>query len=220
MAEIREIVLPGQLIEDRKGRKIGKGVYLEEDNIFAKVLGTLRNGEDEVSVIPLSGVYQPAVGDKIVGSIKDLAISGWMVDINSPYIGFLPLSEAVAEFVDTMKTDLSRYFDLGDIIYCKVSRVTKDKNVQVSMRVIGSRKLFGGIAIEVTPSKIPRIIGKAGSMISLLKEKTGCEIVAGQNGMVWIKGVNKAKAIEAILTIERESHIIGLTEKIVRMLGG
>jgi len=217
--EAREIVLPGELIDERKGRKIGKGTYLEEDKIFAKVLGVVRIGEDEVSVIPLSGVYLPTIGDKVVGVISDLAISGWMIDINSPYTAFLPLSEAVSEFVDTMKTDISRFYDIGDVIYCKVSKVTKDKTVQVSMRVIGSRKLFGGIIINITPSKIPRLIGKGGSMISLLKTKTGCEIIAGQNGAVWIRGLNKAKVIEAILTIEKESHTIGLTEKIEKMLG-
>lgn len=217
--EVREIVLPGELIDERKGRKIGKGTYLEEDKIFAKVLGIVRIGEDEVSVIPLSGVYLPTIGDKVIGVISDLGISGWMININSPYTAFLPLSEAVSEFVDTLKTDISRFYDIGDVIYCKVSKVTKDKTVQVSMRVIGSRKLFGGIIINVTPSKIPRIIGKGGSMISLLKNKTGCEIIAGQNGAVWIRGLNKAKVIEAILTIEKESHTIGLTEKIEKMLG-
>ena len=127
--DVREIVLPGELIDERKGRKIGKGVYLEEDRIFAKVLGIPRVGEDEISVIPLSGVYLPTVGDKVVGVIFDLAISGWMVDINSPYIAFLPLSEAVSEFVDTMKTDISSFFDIGDVAYCKVSKVTKNKTI-------------------------------------------------------------------------------------------
>jgi len=73
--EVREIVLPGELIDERKGRKIGKGTYLEEDKILAKVLGIVRVGEDEVSVIPLSGVYLPTISDKVVGVIEDLAIS-------------------------------------------------------------------------------------------------------------------------------------------------
>ena len=37
--------------------------------------------------------------------------------------------------------------------------------------------------------------------------------------MVWIRGENKEKALEAIFTIEKESHTIGLTEKIEKMLG-
>jgi exosome complex component RRP4 len=79
--------------------------------------------------------------------------------------------------------------------------------------------LLGGIIIKVTPQKIPRIIGKEGSMIKLIKQKTACDIITGQNGVVWLRGENKAKAIEAILTIEKESHTIGLTEKIEKLLG-
>jgi len=217
--ETREILLPGEIVEERRGRKIGKGVYVENDRVFAKVLGIPRIDENEISVIPLSGVYIPSVGDRVIGIISQVEISGWSVDINSPYTAFLPLSEGVEAYVDVMRADLSRYFDTNEIIFCRISRVTKNKIVQVSMRDLGSRKMHDGIIIKVTPSKVPRIIGKAGSMINLIKNKTGCDIVTGQNGIIWIRGERKDKAIEAILTIENESHIIGLTERIEKMLG-
>lgn len=213
----REILLPGEIVDERKGRKLGTGVYLEDDKIFSKVLGIPRMDENEVSVIPLSGVYIPKTGDRIIGKIKEVGISGWTVDINSPYEAFLPLSEAVEEFVDT-RSDISKYFDVDDVILCKISRVTKNKIVQVSMNDMSARKLYDGVIIKVTPTKIPRIIGKEGSMVNLIKTKTNCIITTGQNGLVWIKGENKAKAIEAILKIEEESHTIGLTEKIEKML--
>lgn len=216
--EVREIVLPGESIGEKKGRKIGRGAYFEGEKVFASVLGIPRIDENEISVISLSGVYAPSIGDKVVGIIEAVEISGWTVDINSPYLAFLPLSEGVEEFVDTQRTDISRFHDINDIIFCKISKVTKNKTVQVSMRDIGSRKLYGGITIKVTPTKIPRMIGKGGSMISLIKNSTGCEVIAGQNGIVWIKGEKKDKAIEAIMTIEKESHIVGLTEKIEKML--
>lgn len=219
MTEIKDVVLPGEFIIERKGRKVSRGAYFEGEKVFAAVLGIPRIDEDEISVISLSGVYTPSIGDKIVGIIQAVEISGWTVDINSPYLAFLPLSEGVGEFVDTQRTDISRFYDINDIVFCKISKVTKNKTIQVSMRNIGSRKLYGGITIKVTPTKIPRIIGKGGSMIGLIKEKTGCEIIAGQNGIVWIRGERKDKVIEAIMTIEKESHTIGLTEKIEKMLG-
>jgi len=212
------IVLPGEFIEERKGRKLGKGVYEENGKVFAKVLGLPRMTDTEVSVIPLSGAYLPNVGDRIIGVVSTVEIAGWFVDINSPYPAFLPLAEAVEEFVDTSRVDLSRYFDTGDVIFCRISKVTKGKNVQVSMRDMVSRKLYGGVLIKVTPSKVPRIIGKGGSMIQMIKQKTRCDIYVGQNGVIWIRGENKGKAIEAILLIERESHTTGLTERIERML--
>lgn len=212
-----DVVVPGEFISEKAGRKVGQGAYYEGEKVFAEVLGIPRINENEIFVIPLSGVYVPDVDDKVIGCIKAVEISGWSVDINSPYLAFLPLSEGVAGFVDSHKDDLSRFFDVGDMIFCKISKCTKSKTIQVSMRVIGAKKLYDGITIKVTPSKIPRIIGKNGSMISLIKQKTVCDIIAGQNGVIWIRGEDKAKAIEAILKIERESHTVGLTERIEGM---
>lgn len=215
----REMVLPGDFLDERKGRKVGQGTYEENDKVFSKFLGIPRINENELAVIPLSGTYLPRFGDRIIGVIEAVEVSGWFVDINSPYSAFLPLSEAVEEFVDLQRAELTRYFDVGDIVFCRLSKVTKGKTVQASMRDFESRKLRNGVLIKVTPTKIPRIIGKEGSMIMMIKDKTKCEIVTGQNGLVWIRGENKDKAVEAVLMIEKESHTVGLTEKIEKMLG-
>jgi exosome complex component RRP4 len=215
----REIVLPGMYLGERKGRKI-TNCYVEGEKVFSKVLGILKVSEEEISVVPLAGKYFPRVGDRIIGRIEEIEVSGWWVDINSPYRAFLPLGEAVEEFVDVRKVDLSRFYDIDDIIFCKITKVTKNKIIQVSMKDMLARKLFGGTTIKITPYKVARVIGKGGSMIELIKEKTGSEIYVGQNGVIWIRGGKKEKAIEAILTIEKEAHTIGLTEKIAKMLGG
>lgn len=215
---VKEAVLPGEFIGDKKGRKVGHGAYVEGEKVFSKFLGFPRIDQYEMNVMPLSGVYIPQLDDRIVGIISSVELSGWFVDLNSPYEAFLPLSEGVDDFVDTQRTDLSRFFDLNDIISCKVSRVTKSKTIQVTMNDFSAKKLSGGIIIKVTPTKIPRIIGKAGSMIQAIRQATACDIVTGQNGVIWIRGENKAKAIEAILTIEKESHMLGLTDKIQKML--
>jgi exosome complex component RRP4 len=214
-----KIVLPGEFVDDLRGRKTGTGVYIDGDKVFAEVLGVPRSGMYEISVVPLAGKYIPQFGDKVIGVVKEVEISGWMIDINSPYVGYLPVSEGVEEFVDN-RVDLTRFYNKGDIIFCRISRVTKSKSVQCSMRDIMARKLNGGTVIKVTPSKVPRIIGKNGSMINLIKTATKTEISTGQNGYIWLRGDRKELAIEAILTIDRESHMPGLTEKIERMVGG
>jgi len=217
MPEVRPIVLPGELIEEKKGRKLGRNVYEENGKVFSKVLGIPKVSENEITVIPLAGVYFPRVGDKVIGIIREIEVAGWFVDINSPYVAFLPLAEAVEEYIDLSRADISKYYDIGDVIFCRISKVTKSKIVQVSMRG-SSQKLVGGIIIKITPSKVPRVIGKNGSMINLIKNKTGCKILVGQNGLIWIEGKEKAKAVEAILTIEKKSHIYGLTEEIEKLL--
>ena len=81
-----------------------------------------------------------------------------------------------------------------------------------------TRKLIGGRILKITPSKVPRVIGKAGSMIELIKDKTKCQIIVGQNGVIWIKGEKESLASKTILMIEKESHISGLTDKITKFL--
>ena len=216
MIETREIVLPGEILVDVKEGRPGHGTFVEDGKIISKFLGILKKGE-YVSVVPLSGVYLPKRGDKIIGFITGIEKVGWVVDINSPWESFLPLSEAVDEFIDFRKTDIIRYYDVGDIIYANILDV-KRGNIQLTMKEPMARKLKGGVTIKITPSKVPRLIGKEGSMINTIKEKTGTVIRVGQNGVVWISGEKVDKAIKAIKMIEEKSHIIGLTEEISKLL--
>ena len=216
MIETREIVLPGEILVDVKEGRPGHGTFVEDGKIISKFLGILKKGE-YVSVVPLSGVYLPKRGDKIIGFITGIEKVGWVVDINSPWEAFLPLSEAVDEFIDFRKTDIIRYYDVGDIVYANILDV-KRGNIQLTMKEPMARKLKGGVTIRITPSKVPRLIGKEGSMINTIKEKTGTVIRVGQNGVVWISGEKVDKAIKAIKMIEEKSHIIGLTEEISKLL--
>lgn len=219
MNEARRIVLPGEVVCERKGRKLGKGVYEVNKKVISKFLGIPKEDKNEIDVIPLSGVYLPKIGDRIIGIIKGVEISGWFVDINSPYTAFLPLGEGVREYVDVNRVDLGKFYDVGDIIFCRVINVTKSKIVQVSMKYLYTKKLVNGSIIKITPSKVPRLIGKGGSMINLIKRVTKCQIIPGENGLIWVKGENISKVIEAISLIEKESHLFGLTEKIKKLLG-
>lgn len=218
MREARKIVLPGEIVCKREGKKLGSGVYEFDGKVLSKFLGIPKESKDEVNVIPLNCVYLPKVGDKVIGIIKSVEISGWQVDINSPYTAFLPLGEGVREFVDVTRVDLSKFYDVGDVIFCKITNVPKSRIVQVSMKYLYTKKLLGGTIVRIIPSKVPRVIGKGGSMINLIKKLTGCQIVTGENGLIWIKGEKVSKVIEALSLIERESHFFGLTEKIKKML--
>ena len=87
--------------------------------------------------------------------------------------------------------------------------------IDLSMRGPELRKLEGGTIISVDPNKVPRLIGKNASMVTLM-EGTGCRIYIGQNGLVWIKGEPDAEVrlIKIIKKVEEEAHTPGLTKKI------
>ena len=103
---------------------------------------------------------------------------------------------------------------------CKIVNVTSQKLVDVTMKGPGLRKLKGGRIIEVNPHKVPRIIGKQGSMVMMIKDATKCNITVGQNGLIWIDGepMNELLALQTIRKIEKESHMSGLTDKIKEYL--
>jgi len=216
--KVRNIVIVGEFIDERKGRKISNTVYEEDGKVYSKVIGIPKIDENEINVIPLNFSYIPKVGDKIIGIIKEVETSGWIVDINSPYLAFLPLGEAVTTFVDILRTDLTKFYNVEDIIYCKVIKVSEDKVINVSMKDEECKKLEDGTIIPITPTKVARVIGKGGSMINLIKEKTKSEIIVGQNGYIYVKGGNIEKVLEAILLIERESQVYGLTDKVKALL--
>jgi exosome complex component RRP4 len=55
----------------------------------------------------------------------------------------------------------------------------------------------------------------------MIKQATNCQIIVGQNGLIWVQGNPKeeALAIQTIKKIEKEAHTPGLTEKIKAFLG-
>ncbi len=214
--EERKLVIPGDFLGEGHA---GNGAYEETaGKVFSKVIGLAEEKGGMFFVIPLSGIYNPKRGDGVVARIQDIIVSKWLVDINSPYEGVLPLSEATEEFIDFTKSDMTKYFNYGDLIFAEILSVTKTKNIQLSMRNRKCRKLRGGRVITVTSAKVPRIIGKQGSMVEMIKDITNTQIVVGQNGIVWVKGDNEDIAIEAVLEIERKSHVSGLTDHIKNML--
>jgi exosome complex component RRP4 len=213
---IREIVVPGDLLAI-SSKKAGPGTYSEGGKIFASQLSIKSVRPDSISVVPFAGQYIPIRGDLVVGKIVDIGPSNWLVDINSPYPSPLHVNEVPwrVEFGETGK-----FMSVGDVVLLKIVGVDEMMRIQVSMQEHGLRKLAGGMVIEVSPSKVPRVIGKNGSMIQMLKNMTGCRIYVGQNGRIWIDGEldSIVKAVRAIRMIEDEAHSLGLTEKVKELL--
>jgi exosome complex component RRP4 len=214
----RALVIPGDTLAVGMDFLPGSGCYRENKEVKSKLLGLTRIKDRFLSVIPISGAYLPKSGDGIIATVSDMQNTFWILDINSPYDATLHISEGVQEFIDTNKTDLSVYYKIGDIIYAKIKNVTKARSVQLSMNDYRAKKLIDGVIIKIVPSKVPRIIGKQGSMIELIKKHTGCHIVVGQNGIVWLKGEEEALAIRTIKLIEKEAHTSGLTKRITEFL--
>lgn len=207
---LRPIVIPGEAVGG-PGLKPGPGTYSEGGQLFAALLGIRNEDGGRVSVIPLNGRYIPQRGDAVIGEVTDFGPSHWLVDINSPYPAPLHATEGPwrVEFGDT-----ARYLTAGDVIMCHVLSVDEIKRVQLTMREQEARRLNGGMVIEISPMKVPRVIGKQGSMVSLIRDLSHCEIYVGQNGRIWLDGDDwdTAIAAKAIRLVEERAQAVGLTE--------
>ena len=215
----KDIVVPGETLAVGMDNFPGQGTYREGENIVASRLGLVQLDGRTIKLIPLSGRYIPKKYDTIICKVTDVTVNGWRLETNSPYQAMLSMKEATSQFIER-GADLTQFYDIGDYIVCSIVNVTSQKLVDVSMKGPGLRKLKGGRMVEVASNKVPRIIGKQGSMISMVKDATGCNISVGQNGLLWIDGTPEGEllAIMAIRKIEEEGHLSGLTDKIKEYL--
>ena len=170
----------------------------------------------------MNGSYVPKEGDVVIGRIAEITFSNWLIDFGFSNFAAISLKDGSSDYIEK-GADLTKYYDYEDYVVTKIVNVTSSNMIDLTMKGPGLRKITGGKIIEVTASKVPRMIGKQASMINLIKENTNCQIVIGQNGLVWIKGdklADEIRATDAIMMIEENAHIEGLTEKVKEFLGG
>jgi exosome complex component RRP4 len=213
--ENKDLVIPGQILSDDEYYS-GRGTFKENGKICSSLIGLVSLRNKKIRVIPLKSKYVPKKGDVVIGKINDVRFSMWDVDINSPYSGILPAFEVFGR----EKKELNKVYDVGDVLFLRVVDVDEIKKAKLGLKGRGMGKFKGGIIVDIAPTKVPRLIGKKGSMINMIKDKTNCKIVVGQNGLVWVKGDEDMEQLtkNIIHLIEAEAHTSGLTNKIKNKL--
>ena len=213
--ENKDLVIPGQVLADDEYYS-GRGTFKENGKVCSSLMGLVSLRNKKIRVIPLKSKYVPKKGDVVIGKINDVRFSMWDVDINSPYSGILPAFEVFGR----EKKELNKVYDVGDVLFLRVVDVDEIKKAKLGLKGRGMGKFKGGIIVDIAPTKVPRLIGKKGSMINMIKDKTNCKIVVGQNGLVWVKGNEDMEQLtrEIIHLIEAEAHTSGLTNKIKNKL--
>lgn len=211
----REVVIPGEVIVQGDEYLPGDGTKKKEEGIVALKYGLVDKSENLVRVIPLSGPYNPRTGNVVIGKVVMLTENGWVIDIGTPKTAFLPITE-VPMYVN--KGALDEVMDLGDMGVFKIIGLGRlGASLSVKSGFFG--KIDEGMVFKINPHKVPRVIGKEGSMIKLIKERTDCKVTIGQNGVVLVKGESIDKELfarKAIDFVAEKSYIEGLTDKVER----
>jgi exosome complex component RRP4 len=209
----RIIVVPGEIIVEGEDYLPGDGTRREGTKIVASKFGLAEEAGRVVRLLSIFGAFVPRRNNVIIGTITDITHAGWLVDIDSASSGFLPIEES-PRFIN--RNEMDQYLAVGDVIAAKIWTV-KTKGIDLTIKGKGLGKLEGGFIFRIIPSRVPRVIGREGSMVNLIKDKTGCNITVGQNGWIWIKGPDtdsEIKARKAVEIVSDKVHIGGLTEKV------
>jgi len=220
MADRRKYVIPGDVITTGPFRP-EQNVMLDGEKIIATAVGISEIYDDSVKVIPLTGKYIPKIDDLVIAKVNSHTSLSWELDINSCYVGFLPAQDVFGRDFSAHADELTSKLKTGDLVAARIANFdrTRDPLVTISDRDLG--KIDSGILIAISPSKVPRLIGKRGSMIQMIEQATDAAVTIGQNGWVVVscdtpEGLLKAKT--AIEMVNEKAHVANLTDQVKEML--
>lgn len=218
---IRKQVIPGEVIV-RGDYRIGSFVEKRGDDYVALRVGLAEIVRNDVKVIPLTGPYIPRTDDQVVGKVVDVTGFGWEVDINSCFKGYLPAVFVFGRDFSPATHDLSSKFRVGDLILARIDSYDRSRDPQLSVRGPGLGKIPRGEIVRISPTKVPRLIGRKGYMIKMISNQTDSDLKVGQNGLVVIAGPPEGvlRAANAIKMIEEEAHMADLAQKVEAFLTG
>ena len=217
----RRYVIPGDVIVTGPLRP-EQNVYQEGDRIISTCVGISEIFENAVRVIPLTGVYVPKTNDLVIGKVIGTSPLSWEFDINSCFIGFLPAQDVFGRDYSPTKDELKQRLNIGDLVAARVANFDRSRDPLLTVQDRDLGKIDSGELNRDTPSKVPRLIGKRGSMIQSIEMATKAIITIGQNGWIVVSCEDPEgllKAIEAVKMVDALAHTPNLTERVKSMLG-
>ncbi len=210
----RKVVVPGEVIVEGDDYLPGDNTEKRNGKIYSLRYGLCEESRDLIRVIPLAGVYEPRRGNVVIGKVENIVGNGWVIDIGAADSAFLNIME-VPRYVN--KDAMDEVLAIDDMVICKIWSIGK-RGIDLSLKGRGFRRIDEGIVFKINPSKVPRVIGKEGSMIKIIKQGTGCDIHVGQNGYALINGdsiEDELLAKEAIMFVSKKSFVSGLTDLVI-----
>ena len=214
-----QFVLPGDIIVTGDYQP-EQNVILEGDRLMSTAIGFSEIKDDLVTVTPLTGLYTPKTDDLVVGKIVSHNALSWEVNINSYYPGILTASDIFGKDYSPSRDDLSLKLNTGDIVLARIANLgSRDPLITITGENLG--KVDSGELIKISPTKIPRLIGKHGSMIQTIEGSTNATITVGQNGLIVVscdETNGLLKALAAIRMVDEQAHLVNLTDKVKKML--
>src|SRR6056297_658169 len=171
----RVLVSPGEVLSSDPNHVPGRGAVRDGDDIISVFIGLKNIHGKYVNVVPLNGLYDPQMGDKIIGLVVNKTPTKWLIDINAKSLALLSPKEAidkseshkykkqkVGTYKIPKKNKLDKY-NVGDLLICKI--ISADRLSTPRLTTLGHKlgKIREGVVMEISAPKIPRVIGRRAS---------------------------------------------------------
>jgi exosome complex component RRP4 len=216
----KRYVIPGDVITTAPLRLEGN-VVLDGKRVMATCMGLSDVSSDSVRVIPLTGVYLPKIDDLVLCTISLVSGNSWFADMDSCYQGMLLAQDVFGRGSYPTMEEMKARLDKGDLVYARIANSDRMREPLLSIMGENLGKIDSGELVKISPTKIPRLIGKHGSMIQTIEGATNATITVGQNGLIVVdceESDGLLKAITAIRMVEEQAHLVDLTNKVKKML--
>ncbi len=225
MKHEKKIVMPGSVLD--RNIRLKASDYIVKSygrGLVSTLVGVIQRSKDGIELIPYKCVYKPKKGDYVIGAVVGYAPNGWIIDIGSYTKAFLPAADVMNHKFDPKKDELSKYLSVGDIVGIKIQEARRIGYLPATIKGSDKDKKYGKIEdyyiIKVSTTKLPRIIGRKGSMIKLIKQKIDGELIIAQNGVILYKGSyeNYILLKKIINLIVAKTFASGLTDAVAEIL--
>lgn len=213
--EVGSLVFPGEAVgsivdpnsqtglrpNDGKKRtvvRLGVGVMQRGTSLYSAKAGMLGLDErrNKVWIENNQKRYVPAVEDMVVGVVIERHSEEYRVDLNGTDTATLP---ALAFEGATKKNKPN--LGIGALVYCRVTRASKNMEAEVSCVEPGSSKswvggetlygeLKGGNVVPVSLGLARALLAKNGPVLKMLGERIPFQSAVGVNGRVWVQAAS------------------------------
>ena len=198
----KDLVIPGDLIAEGPIQAPMTYTYREGNRIYASVPGIVEVRDNRIVLIPFEPTYLPKPGDTVIGIVKDIGNTYWVIDINSPYEGQLPVSETMLKQLQWTFDMLRKYLDIGDYVILKVLCFDRNRDPLLTAKGKDLGKIMSGKIIESRVLRAPWMTAKKRALLEAIARETKTNILVADNARVLVRGSSREDEDLAVLAIK------------------
>src|SRR5919206_252226 len=141
--------------------------------------------------------------------------------VTSCFSAHLPAQDVFGRDFSPARDDMGRQLATGDLIAARIIAFDRTRDPMLTIQDKDLGKIPRGEFLKISATRVPRLIGKRGSMIQTIEQATQTRVLIGQNGIVVVTGRNPEGiklAVRAIRMVEEEAHTSNLTQRVKVLL--